>query len=101
MSDLGSCCICQTKFGVSTILMLDRRAPQGGRGWGCVVCGLPNDGAVVVLCDGCTELYEAGATPIYVCVGYPADDQRALYAELPDVPFGHDPAKHADEELQP
>lgn len=98
---LGSCCICETHVGVTNIYMLDRKAPIAGHGWGCLVCGLPKDGAVVVLCEGCAELVGAGATPIYVCRGYPASDGRALYSELSDAPFGHDRAAHAAEENGP
>jgi hypothetical protein len=93
--DLGPCCICETRSGVTNIVMLDRRAPVAGKGWGCVECGLSLDGAIAVLCDGCAEFVDVGATPIFVCAGYPSEG-RALFADLPVEPFGHDPAKHAN-----
>jgi hypothetical protein len=44
MPDLGPCCGCRGKGGARNIVMLDRRAPIAGRGWGCAQCGLPADG---------------------------------------------------------
>src|SRR5260370_14632278 len=96
--DLGPCCVCETRVGVTNIMMLDRRAPVPGTGWGCVVCGLPADGAVAVLCDGCLELVEAGAMPIFVCSGYAKDGVRVPVTELSGVPFVHNEAAHRDEQ---
>jgi len=99
--DLGACCICETHYGVTNILMIARRSPIPGRGWGCVVCDLPQDGAVAVLCDGCRELVEAGSNPIFVCRGWPATDGRVRYSDLDTPPFDHDDGIHRqrDEEL--
>ena len=97
MSDLGPCCICETYVGVTNILMIDKRGPVAGTGWGCVVCGLPNDGAAAVLCDGCMKLVEAGAVPLLVCSGYPGEGKRVPYAELSDEVFTHDEARHREE----
>lgn len=94
MSGLGSCCICETFTEVNNIMMLDRKAPIAGKGWGCIVCRLPHDGAVAVVCDGCREFVEAGANPVYVCRGSPGTDGRTLYAELSPEPFGHDEEAH-------
>lgn len=87
---LGPCCTCGTTVGVTNILMLPLRGPTPGKGWGCVVCGLPADGAIVVLCDACVE------RPVQsVCDGYPKDGKRVSVASLPDDVFDHDAAKHA------
>jgi hypothetical protein len=93
-ADLGPCCICETRVGVTNILMLQRRAPIAGHGWGCVVCNLPSDGAVVVLCDGCMELFEAGAAPLFVCKGYPRTEGRMPMTEFHGAPFHHDDTIH-------
>jgi hypothetical protein len=53
--------------------MLDKLAPIAGKGWGCVQCGLPMDGATVVVCDRCLRQkrpYE------FAVSGYPKDDVR-------------------------
>jgi hypothetical protein len=71
-----------------------RRGPIAGTGWGCIVCNLPLDGAVAVLCDGCLELVAAGAWPLFVCRGWPVDHGRAPFAELSADPFDHDLAAH-------
>lgn len=94
---LGACCICESTENVNSIMTLDRRAPTPGKGWGCVQCGLPNDGAIAVLCDTCAELYVAGrAKLVYVCRGYPADDGRMFFVHLPEDTFDHDKSKHPE-----
>ena len=59
---LGPCCMCAGD-GVN-IIMLDRRAVIPGHGWGCFICGLPRDGAVAVLCNGCADRFEADPTTL-------------------------------------
>jgi hypothetical protein len=88
---LGTCCGCGGSDGVRNIIMLDRRGPTPGTGWGCVVCGIPSDGAIVVMCEPCME---AKAEPRFVVVGYPASGQRMPIAELPFEPFGHNEEIH-------
>jgi hypothetical protein len=61
MPDLGPCCMCGIPEP-QAIVMLSRRAAVPGHGWGCVVCGLPPDGAVAVLCDPCFEQYHRDAS---------------------------------------
>lgn len=90
LSNLGPCCNCERTNGVRNIVMLDRRSPTPGHGWGCVVCDLPFDGAVVVLCDDCIAV----SPPKFVCTGYPAADGRTSYADLPPDEFEHDDDKH-------
>ena len=98
--DLGTCCNC-TAFPATAIMMLNRRAPVPGTGWGCVVCDLPCDGAVAAVCDDCADaLAVAEAPPRFVCVGYPSAGKRTGYFEIdakPDAIFEHDPAKHMDD----
>jgi len=91
-TDLGSCCGCGTREGVRNVMMLNMRAPVPGTGWGCVVCDLPSDGAVAVLCDACLD------RPVKnVCVGFAKDDKRVSVETLSSAPFDHDPKKHADD----
>jgi hypothetical protein len=90
---IGPCCGCGATQGVKNILMLNRRSPSPGKGWGCVVCGLPFDGAVAVMCDACL-----GTKPKFVCIGYPASDGRCPIGECPPEKFEHDMAKHAEDE---
>ena len=86
---LGSCCTCGTAEGVRNIVTLHRPAPMPGTGWGCVVCNLPNDGAVAVLCDACLD------RPIRsVCVGYADQDQRLAINELAPGAFEHNERAH-------
>lgn len=89
--DFGACCGCGRTGVVRTIVMLSRRGPTPGRGWGCVECGLPLDGAIAVMCDACE-----GTEPTFVCEGYPVTPGRVPLNSLsPDV-FDHDPAKHPE-----
>ncbi len=97
--DLGPCCCCETDENVHNIIMLKKKAPIAGKGWGCIQCGLPMDGATVVLCDFCFWTYRARGEDIlkYVCRGYPASDGRVAIQTLSDEPFDHDLTKHPDE----
>lgn len=99
---LGPCCMCEGTEGVNNIIMLDRRGAEPGRGWGCFVCGLPSDGAIAVICDGCLPRYQADNTTLKVaCRGYAGEGGRVPIAELPEEPFHHHDAKHrAYDELQ-
>jgi hypothetical protein len=67
--------------------------PTPGRGWGCVVCDLPADGALAVVCDACLE---KRAPLRFACQGYPGKDGRVPI----DLLFGdhnHDMSKHPEE----
>lgn len=92
LPDLGPCCVCETGKGVTNIGIVNRRCPIPGRGWGCLVCGLPPDGAIVVMCNRCV-----GLKPRFVCRGYPGEDGRIPHEELSADPFEHDMAKHAND----
>lgn len=94
--DLGVCCACRFAGPtVRNIVCLPLRAPERGKGWGCVVCGLPSDGAVAVLCDHCLE---TSAPILDVCCGYPKENMRTARASL-IAAFDHDPSRHVGEEL--
>ena len=84
--NLGPCCCCGGTNRVRTIVMLPRRAPVAGTGWGCLVCGLPLDGASYVVCDRCLE---TGARPREVISGYAASGLRASIESLSPEPFEH------------
>ncbi len=71
-------------------MCFDKRAPVPGTGWGCLVCGLPNDGAIAVVCDNCLE---AEAEILEVCHGHPHEGRRMALSVI-NEPFEHDPAKH-------
>jgi hypothetical protein len=86
---LGPCCGCGSDEHVVNVLMLPRRAPVAGTGWGCAVCGLPGDGAVAVLCDACIS---AAVEPRFVCHGYATGTERVPVAELAREVFDHDAA---------
>ena len=90
IAKLGSCCICEREDGVTTIVMLSVKGPVRGRGWGCVVCNLPMDGASAVLCESCLPDYAAERTPLrFACAGYPATDGRVAVDTL-TKPHEHD-----------
>lgn len=88
--NLGTCCSCGGTDGVRNIMTLHKKAPEPGKGWGCVVCSLPSDGAVAVLCDECLETEQ----PIRFAVkGYPASGERVPIEELSGV-HEHNKTKH-------
>lgn len=93
----GACCNCLRVARLPIIVMLPRLSPTPGHGWGCVVCGLPCDGAVAVLCDNCEG---AAGMPRFVCTGYATEPGRTPFDSLPPEIFEHDDAAHRrDEEV--
>lgn len=99
--DLGSCCTCGNKGpAVRNVIMLPKLAPERGKGWGCVICDLPSDGASAVLCDACMEAYHAGRVKLkYAISGYPQDDVR-VPIEMLKGKFDHDVAMHHQYEAE-
>ncbi len=97
----GSCCCCgQEKASVRNVIMLKNRSPIPGRGWGCVVCKVPRDGAVAVVCDRCMRKHDGEPVDIWLrwaCRGYPATDGRIPFAEL-EGEFDHDMSLHPEVE---
>ncbi len=92
--DLGPCCACNRRsLSVRNVVSLPYRAPLAGTGWGCLVCNLPPDGALAVLCDRCLR---ENRTIVRYCVGYAAASLRAPIPEHPE-PFDHDEAMHEGE----
>jgi hypothetical protein len=93
--DLGPCCICgDSSPTVRNVGCLNKKAPIPGRGWACVVCDLPPDGAMVVLCDACAQRYEGADPPLkWACRGHPGTDGRIPIEELSGS-HEHDMARH-------
>lgn len=100
MPDFGPCCICEGDDRVETIIMLTKRAPVPGHGWGCVLCRLSSDGAYAIICAACfpafwqksrSGLTNGAAGLRFACHGYLASHGRIPIAELTE-PFDHDPS---------
>lgn len=95
--DLGPCCACgQEGPEVRNLVALHRPAPVPGTGWGCVVCGLPSDGALVAVCDACLE---SKAPYRYAIYGMVADKGRILFGELADGYIDHNYDAHRLDDL--
>lgn len=97
--DYGPCCACGSRRRVRTFVMLDAKAPVPGTGWGCVVCNLPPDGALAVICDACAAAGgRRGETPPVreVFAGYPNDGRRVPVADCPPGEHRHDPRFHPE-----
>jgi hypothetical protein len=94
---LGTCCICGGLEDVRNIINLPYKALTPGHGWGCVVCGLPPDGAIAVLCDGCLEADPPKGLK-FACDDFPAANKRVPIGELSSraVSHEHDMAKHGE-----
>lgn len=105
MIPLGPCCVCERRGGVRNVLQLEFKSPSPGKGWGCLQCGLPADGAIAVVCDQC--LGRMASTPNgddrrlalkFVCAGFPGIDGRVPFETVKNGPkHTHDLAKHAGE----
>ncbi len=97
--DWGPCCSCgRENRTVRNVIMLRKRSPIEGRGWGCVVCKVKPNGAVAVVCDRC--LREHYLEPVdswlkWACRGYPATDGRIPFAQL-EGEFDHDMRFHPE-----
>jgi hypothetical protein len=95
---LGSCCVCGGERHVRNVIMLGSKAPVAGRGWGCLQCGLPADGAMAVVCDGCMG-DDAPDVVVgrlrWACRGYPAEDGRVPVGELTGS-HEHDMSRHPE-----
>ncbi len=89
---LGRCCACGQAGGdVHNVICLDKLAPLPGHGWGCVLCDLPFNGAVAVLCDSCLA---AERQLRWACRGYPNTEGRIRIDRL-EGEYRHDMLKHA------
>lgn len=75
--------------------MLSKPAPVPGTGWGCVACGLPQDGAIAVVCDQCTEL-NRDLELKEVIMGYASGKMRVPIHALRDVVFDHNLSFHPE-----
>jgi len=95
---LGPCCVCESTIAVHTFIMLPKKTPTPGRGWGCVVCGLPSDGAIAVICDACARAFESVSAPPlhFACRGYPGVDGRVPIDTLAGV-HEHDLSQHVED----
>lgn len=78
--DLGACCACGKEGEtVRNVMMLEKKAPVPGTGWGCVLCHLPNDGAVAIVCDDCVE---HSRETLYAINGFAKNKLRILITAL-------------------
>jgi len=95
--EFGTCCTCgKSGQTVRNILMLPRKAPVPGTGWGCVVCGLPSDGALSVLCDDCLGEQKE---PRFAILDFALKQLRIPLEEISKERFDHDLQKHRNFEL--
>ncbi|HYK54157.1 MAG TPA: hypothetical protein VEV38_11555 [Candidatus Eremiobacteraceae bacterium] len=90
----GPCCNCLEITALRNVMFIHRRGPTPGRGWGCVVCNLPQDGAVALICDACARTLTD--LPKFVCTGYMKDGERTPLDTLSPEPFDHDPEFHPE-----
>lgn len=95
--DFGPCCCCgRSDVRVRNIIMLKKRAPAPGTGWGCFQCDLPPDGAVYVCCDRCLGKNEP---PREVVSGKMEQKGRAPVESLAPEAFEHDFTRHPELEF--
>ncbi len=89
--DFGPCCCCGKEGpDVRNIYQLAYCAPVPGTGWGCIICEIPPDGAVAVVCDKC---HETRAPLLFVVSGFIPEKGRVPLAQLTEK-FNHDLLKH-------
>ncbi len=86
----GPCCACGGEVNVRNIVMLNVKGTEAGTGWGCVLCHLPCDGALAVLCDDCLDKKKE---PVFAVDGYLVEKKRIPIDRL-ITPHVHDRCKH-------
>ena len=91
---LQVCCACQQKTRSRNIVMLDEKALTPGKGWGCVQCGLSQDGAIAAICDACAEKGDPEIR--FVFDGYISDGKMIPIGELPHIPHVHNLELHPE-----
>jgi hypothetical protein len=79
------------------VVLLTLKAPVPGTGWGCVVCDLPLDGAIALVCDSCID---AHANITQAVVGTPPTGDRVAISALTGT-HDHDPRLHPAERTVP
>ena len=88
------CCGCnEIKTTCRNIAMLNVKAPVPGTGWACVVCHLPPDGAIALMCDDCNE--DPNAEVRWVIAGDMESEARVPIDEL-EQPHRHDHHFHPE-----
>lgn len=91
---LGECCSCTVQEAVH-VLAMPHRAAIDGTGWGCDLCNLPRDGAVVVLCADCQKAsVENKLTIPWMCHSFFPFQARILRAPWKNRFFTHDETFH-------
>jgi hypothetical protein len=86
----GNCCACRNRPATG-ITILSVKAPVRGTGWGCLVCHLPRDGAIAVLCDECGAAEDVEI--VDVVDGLAALGKRRLLVDFQE-PFDHNKTIH-------
>lgn len=97
-TNLGKCCSCEKEGpDVRNVMALPFKKPstEPGSAWGCFVCGLPNEGAIAVLCDDCLH----NGKIRFVVDGYAGDNLRLPVDEVQATaePHNHDMSFHQNE----
>jgi len=90
--DFGPCCACEKEDPtVRNVLLLPRKAPVPGTGWGCAVCNLPPDGLVCVICDDCLKEKKQ---PRFAILDLATKKLRIPMEQISTEPFDHDIQAH-------
>jgi len=97
--DFGTCCVCgeegTEENPVRNGIMLKLRGPSPGKGWGCLICDLPVDGAMAFVCDRCLDLGFEKSPIRWVVKGFIADKGRVSIDVCKEF-FDHDMSKHKE-----
>jgi hypothetical protein len=92
----GACCRCKQIRKLTAIVMLPRKCPTSGQGWGCVVCHLETDGALAVLCRHCGIAWNGRMESLLLaCKGQVGDTGRVPISQLRGD-YRHDLTQHPE-----
>ena len=90
-----TCCACGQCAISRNIAMLPWLCALPGKGWGCVVCGIPANGAIAIICDRCAETGKDIADIAWACCGDGAGFEPIDLTKARGE-FGHDLSKHPE-----
>ena len=94
----GMCCVCEAPNADPNFFQMDYKVPETVETkWGCLKCGLPIEGAIAVVCDGCLRKHGPDAIDDHIKFLMDGRDRRIPVPPPEErIPHDHDYTKHPE-----